>query len=537
MSKLTFSLIILLSFIYGMLFADNVGLRITPSQVNFGNVTTTVQQQNSVWVANTTNQTLQLHLKSINNRISLGDTLVTVSPADSFQLVIRINTNQNILYQDFIKMADEAHDVYGFIPVQAASHFANNALDNTYNLYDSALKTALKTAMYNHTNLGYDSAREAMFGDIDYTNAGTECVYTGFVYQNNGDIPNSDVMNTEHTWPQSMFGSPAAVQKADLNHLYPTESTANSVRGNLPFGTVVSGINWSVGGSKRGKNSSGVTCFEPRDVHKGDVARSMFYFAIVYDNPNTFLNAQEANLRLWYYQDPVSTKEINRNNAIYQHQGNRNLLVDHPEFLDRIYSISTTATTPQIPDAIIPINSIAFNNNQPSTNYTYTICNDGNANLTISSIQSNNPAFTISNAPASIPAKSTRSFLITYSDTAQNEQGTLQIQTNDGNFSVQLSSSNTATQDYQNDTPAAIKVCAYPNPFKNTIDFNSNLRGKTALKVFDIKGRLVYSTTSTNSKVTWKGVDLSGKKVAAGVYLYRMSNANANTTGKLLKLQ
>ncbi len=39
----------------------------------------------------------------------------------------------------------------------------------------------------------------------------------------------------------------------------------------------------------------------------------------------------------WHLQDTVSQKEINRNDAVYTYQNNRNPFVDHPEFVDSIW--------------------------------------------------------------------------------------------------------------------------------------------------------------------------------------------------------
>ena len=50
-------------------------------------------------------------------------------------------------------------------------------------------------------------------------------------------------MNTEHTWPQSKGATGAA--KSDLHHLFPTDSKANSIRGNHPFGIVTGAVSWS----------------------------------------------------------------------------------------------------------------------------------------------------------------------------------------------------------------------------------------------------------------------------------------------------
>jgi endonuclease I len=74
--------------------------------------------------------------------------------------------------------------------------------------------------------------------------------------------------------------------------------------------------------------------FEPPETHKGNVARSLFYFSIRYGlriSPE-----EEAYLKMWNKQDPVDQEEMIRNNEIYKTQGSRNPFVDHPELADRI---------------------------------------------------------------------------------------------------------------------------------------------------------------------------------------------------------
>ncbi len=201
----------------------------------------------------------------------------------------------------------------------------------TENLTNKALKDKLNQLISNHTSLGYDLARTKMFSEIDNKDGWVECVYTGFKLQTSG-IPNSNIMNTEHTWPQSM-GADNEPARSDLFHLFPTKSDANSRRGSYPFGTVVN-VTWSEGGSKLGTNSKGNTVFEPRDVHKGNVARAIFYFSIRYKLP---IDAdQESELRKWHTLDPVDTEEIDRCNSITGYQKNRNPFVDWPPFVDRI---------------------------------------------------------------------------------------------------------------------------------------------------------------------------------------------------------
>jgi endonuclease I len=201
----------------------------------------------------------------------------------------------------------------------------------TEGLKDQALKDRLYDLIKDHNSLGYYTARLKMFSEIDNKDGWVECVYTGFRLQTNG-IPDSNVMNTEHTWPQSE-GAGSEPARSDLFHLFPTKSDANSKRGNYPFGTVVN-ITWSEGGSKLGTDSTGDIVFEPRDVHKGNVARAMFYFSIRYRL--SIDNKQEAELRKWHTLDPVDEDEIERCNKINFYQHNRNPFVDWPDFVNRI---------------------------------------------------------------------------------------------------------------------------------------------------------------------------------------------------------
>ncbi|MCX7958261.1 MAG: endonuclease [Deltaproteobacteria bacterium] len=201
----------------------------------------------------------------------------------------------------------------------------------TEGLKNNALKDKLNQLIKNHTSLGYNLAREKMFAEIDNKDGWVECVYTGFRLQTN-TIPNSNIMNTEHTWPQSM-GADNEPARSDLFHLFPTKSDANSRRGNYPFGTVVNVV-WSDGGSKLGTNAKGNTVFEPRNVHKGNTARAMFYFSVRYNLPID--NEQESELRKWHSLDPVDNDEITRCNMINSYQKNRNPFVDWPSFVNDI---------------------------------------------------------------------------------------------------------------------------------------------------------------------------------------------------------
>ena len=170
-----------------------------------------------------------------------------------------------------------------------------------------------------------------------------------------------DCWNKEHSIPQSWFneGTP---MKSDLFHVYPTDARVNNFRSNLPYGEV-SGTNGAgfpdnKGGHGLGKKGSNTfpgysgTVFEPADAYKGDLARTYFYMVARYRDKN--LNSSEGvnvftanktnltefakNLFLkWHRNDPVSEKEIDRNQAVYGIQKNRNPFIDYPDLVEYIW--------------------------------------------------------------------------------------------------------------------------------------------------------------------------------------------------------
>lgn len=202
-----------------------------------------------------------------------------------------------------------------------------------------------------HTVLGYNKARQVMFGLIDLKkdNRG---YYLKDVYCHNEivrpdigpmKIPNNTVVNCEHTWPQSKFTSKfnSEMQKSDLNHLFTTNSKANSTRGNNPFGEV-NGKNPSPDctessyGYVTDKNTnSQVMVFEPPTEHKGNAARAIFYFSVRYKLPID--PTQEEILKNWNKDDPVDAEEMERNDMVEKAQGNRNPFIDFPEMANLIH--------------------------------------------------------------------------------------------------------------------------------------------------------------------------------------------------------
>jgi len=159
-----------------------------------------------------------------------------------------------------------------------------------------------------------------------------------------------DCFNREHSFPKSWFND-ASPMYSDLFHLYPTDGWVNGKRSNYPYGEVNSPTYTSSNGSKLGSNVfpgySG-TVFEPIDEYKGDFARTYFYMVTRYMNVSSTWNSDmltgdnlagwaKTMLISWDALDPVSQKEIDRNNAVHDVQGNRNPYIDHPHWIDWVF--------------------------------------------------------------------------------------------------------------------------------------------------------------------------------------------------------
>jgi endonuclease I len=165
-----------------------------------------------------------------------------------------------------------------------------------------------------------------------------------------------DCFNREHSLPRSWFKGTRSLE-SDLFHLYPTDGYVNNRRSNLPFGQAGI-IYWeSSNGSKVGQNTFGnytKTIFEPIDEYKGDFARTYFYVVTAYEDKVSQWRSDQVGgssypgfsdwslllLLKWHREDPVSLKEVRRNEEIYKIQDNRNPYIDYPELVEHVWGES-----------------------------------------------------------------------------------------------------------------------------------------------------------------------------------------------------
>lgn len=251
--------------------------------------------------------------------------------------------------------------------------------------YDSAaglngfpLKTALYNIIKDHTVVSYSNLYNSYTTTDNYTGNKVWDMYSftaagtaNYYFTNSASSADQcgnynaegDCYNREHTTPASWFND-ASPMYSDLFNVYPSDGYVNNRRSNYPYGEVSSPPPYtSSNGSKVGNCSfAGYTgtVFEPIDEFKGDLARTYFYMATRYENlvatwpsnssecaafyagnnTTTFKTWAVNLLYSWHVNDPVSQKEIDRNNAVYAYQHNRNPYIDHPEWVGAIWGPS-----------------------------------------------------------------------------------------------------------------------------------------------------------------------------------------------------
>lgn len=191
-----------------------------------------------------------------------------------------------------------------------------------------------------HVALTYQVVKKVMFSSVENINGRVCSVYTpsqckDSYYRNPNELDLGNKkdnrhfkLNIEHTWPQSK-GAKELPANSDMHHLFITSKESNSKRANLPFCNAEYDY-WQLEGSIHGFDQYAQDCFEPQDLHKGNVARALFYFSVRYDLPIN--KDEEAVLREWNELDPVDNREIERNKIIQSLQGNSNPFITHPHY-------------------------------------------------------------------------------------------------------------------------------------------------------------------------------------------------------------
>jgi endonuclease I len=352
-----------------------------------------------------------------------------------------------------------------------------------------------------------------------------------YVYQTNqcGTYSaESDCYNREHSFPRSWFGGAISPMNTDLHHLFPTDGWVNNLRSSFPYSEVAVATTTSQNGSKLGANSfpgaPGGNAFEPINEYKGDFARAHLYMATRYQNLvagwetnstesnqvlngttyQAFENWQLQLLFKWHQQDPVSAKEVSRNNAIYALQGNRNPFVDNPNWVFEVW-----ACTGLLPVTIENFYSLKKDN---SIILTWQVSNetgfkqyeiergtDGRNFETIGTVDADGRSI-YNFIDGSLP----KSAFVFYR---------MKLVDKDGSF--------TYSRILFIRTDRTIDIQLYPNPSAGAVvvQFDSPLSADASIQVIDVSGRLVLQTKATSGS---NKIMLNGGSLAAGRYTVRI---------------
>lgn len=261
------------------------------------------------------------------------------------------------------------------LPLIGLSQIPVGYYDPAEGLAGAELKAALHDIISDHIKYPYTSTSTDVWDILKETDEDPNnpenviLLYTGRSQaktENSGESSagGSNRWNREHVWSKS-HGFPVEQDTAytDIHHLRPADESVNSSRSNLDFDN---GGEPHVEATACNYDSDS---WEPRDAVKGDVARMMFYMVVRYDPgyhsdnslydlelvdftgvdigdpPGEPLFGKLSTLIQWHLQDPVDAFEQNRNEVAYGYQGNRNPFIDHPEWVESIFSSQLSSNT------------------------------------------------------------------------------------------------------------------------------------------------------------------------------------------------
>ncbi len=491
------------------------------------------------WAVNlgTTASTLRL-AGTVGTHLSLDESDFVIQAGDSVLLNILCDASVDMPMEEVLML--QAEGQAGWLTVEVGAAPYHGDWPGAAGLSGQALVDYLNAEVSGHTVYDYTTARIYMYSAYDNVGGQVQCVYTGNWVTTSG-IPDGSIMNCEHTWPQSMGAEGDA--RSDMHHLYPSMAVANSARSNYPFGYVVS-QDWSQGGSLRGLDENGVTVFEPRDEHKGDGARALFYFALRYGNLYSFLSYQEATMREWAFLDDVSQKELDRNDAIDALQHNRNPFIDHNDFLLRIGSLAgdpdpADSRWMELPTDTLQLGTISAGESRALR---FPLLNTGTQSLLIGYIQAEDEELQVVSRPMILQPLELEWVELLWEPTTEGTfAGELLVSSNamnGGLLSIPYSGQVEGLNDLpaQGSLPASFSMSApWPNPFNpvTTVRLASPVAGNLTLEVMDLLGRLVLQqAVALPAGEAEYTIDLSGEP--SGLYMIRTSMAGQSRTAKLL---
>lgn len=441
----------------------------------------------------------------------------------------------------------------GFVVAQAPAGYYNSAQGLTGEQLQSALHNIIdghQQQSYNslwshfyHTDRKSNGKVWDMYSDLP---GGTPPYEFSFYSDQCGNYSGENsCYNREHSWPKSWFNEASPMQ-TDLFHIYPTDGYVNSRRSNYPYGEVENPTWTSLNGSKVGMNTagwSGSMVFEPIDAYKGDLARTYFYMSVRYYGQDGSWDENEMvegaqikpgaldMLLQWHTADPVSQKEIDRNNAIYDIQHNRNPFIDHPEYAQNIWGtpnnppeFTSTPVTDAYPEQTYTYN-VQATDPDPNDQIEYIFPFGTNLPTWLSLTDHNDGTATLEGTPQNSLAGTQQDITLTITDGLNS-----QVQQN---FTISIHEPTLIENPTQ-----LFDLQIFPNPFSEKIIASFALREpqKIKIQIFDLAGNSLKIFPEKNLPVGQHQIKLQNtEEFAPGMYLLKISTQYGVSVQKIIK--
>ncbi len=212
----------------------------------------------------------------------------------------------------------------------------------------------------------------------------------------------------------------------------------------------------------------------------------------------------------WHEADPVSTKEIDRNNAVFGFQGNRNPFVDHPEYVSQIWS---TACGLAVPITLKYLNLKLLNNSVELNWYADNASGFSHFEIErsidgVNFIKIGQVVYTLNPDYKFVDLDLPNAKVIYYRLKMVDNNGTFK------NSNIETIKINKTFFDAQ----------VYPNPSQGLVNikFNEKLLNNSTLLITDISGKTIKQKIITGSTNT---ISIDGSGLATGRYFVKITNA------------
>jgi len=258
---------------------------------------------------------------------------------------------------------------------------------------------------------------------------------------------------------------------------------------------------------------------------------------------------KKSTLYVWHLQDTTDAWEKRRNNRIFSWQNNRNPFIDHPEFAERLPSISGIPIPAGGPEIIVSPENIDLGTVTPndSVSYYFAVLNSGTAELTVSEISCSHSNFMVDKISLELEKDAYEFIKLTYATNS-----------GEGTFSTLLNISSNDEDEGQLQIPVTVNVSPstsigteggrpdefilypnFPNPFnpETKIRYYIPSKNHVRITVHDILGRQISVLVNQEMTAGTHGINFRAEGLSSGIYYCRVKYGQHIKVHKIVLLQ